>query len=406
MNVKTLERKRALALMGDFPQLSDRAIARRIGVGNKTVSRWRREAAPDQRLRGDELITQDLCGLLAEHGLRIQQRRLRRWRQAGLLVPSYRRWSGRHSTYIWPRSAVQQGIEIDRLLRRYRNSTDAVIGLFALGYEVDEARLRAAYDRFLVRRADQFQVVLEIFRHDEPEWDDLSEALLYAFGHSRTYQDTRKLRPALEYQLPGPEQSSPTHFVLSTVTGAAMVFLRGKAGSDADIAKMLDRASGFALPSAPPVPVERLIELSKRTHARMSFGTLARVAANTPLPELAASRDDAGAVAACLDALLKPILHPTSIAERYPKGILTHWLNHDPSRLGVLTLTFHSIRQDAEFRPAIDDFIEVCREALPAMKAAADQIIHDGLRRAVHGYNGAVTAIAACEPLPNSTVNC
>jgi hypothetical protein len=40
------------------------------------------------------------------------------------------------------------------------------------------------------------------------------------------------------------------------------------------------------------------------------------------------------------------------------------------------------------------------------MKAVADQIIHDGLRRAVHGYNGAVTAIAACEPLPNSTVNC
>jgi hypothetical protein len=56
-----------------------------------------------------------------------------------------------------------------------------------------------------------------------------------------------------------------------------MVFLRGKAGSDADIAKMLDRASGFALPSAPPVPVERLIELSKRTHARMSFRNLSTI---------------------------------------------------------------------------------------------------------------------------------
>ena len=74
--------KRALALMWDCPQLSDRAIARQIGVGNKTVSRWRKEATPDQRLRGDELTTQDLCALLAERRLRIQQRRLRRWRQA------------------------------------------------------------------------------------------------------------------------------------------------------------------------------------------------------------------------------------------------------------------------------------------------------------------------------------
>jgi hypothetical protein len=388
MNAKTLERKRALALMEDCPQLSDRAIARQIGVGNKTVSRWRKEATPDQRLRGDELTTQELCALLAEHRPRIQQRRLRRWRQAGLLVPSYRRWSGQHSTYIWPRSAVQQGIEIDRLLRRYRNSTAVLIGLFALGYEVDERRLRAAYDRFLLRRAGQFQAVLEVLSHDDPEWDDLSEAVLYAFGHSRTYQDTRKLRPFMEHQLPLSEQYSPTHFVESTVGAAAMVFLRGRVGSDADMTEMLARAPSFAPPSTPPVPVERLIELSKRAHARMSFGTLARVAANTPLPELAASRDDAGAVAACLDAFLKPILHPTSIAERYPKGILTHWLNHDPLRLGVLTLVFHSIRQHAEFRPAIDDFIDVCREALPVIKAGADQVI-----REVYGE----TAVATTE---------
>ena len=79
MNAKTLERKRALALMWDCPQLSDRAIARQIGVGNKTVSRWRKEATPDQRLRGAAKVVGDTLAALDQAG--------HQW-QAMLLVPT------------------------------------------------------------------------------------------------------------------------------------------------------------------------------------------------------------------------------------------------------------------------------------------------------------------------------
>jgi hypothetical protein len=179
VNAKPELRQQALALMREYPHLSDREIARQISVGNKTVSRWRSTISGEQE-RDDVMASKDLCALLNEHGVRMTDRRLRSWRQAGYLVPLYREWIGKESTYIWPRTAFEQGVEVDRLLRRYGNGDQAVIGLFSCGCVVNDDKLKAAYGRFLARKADDLDGVLRtfqgIFDHpDDDSWNSFAE---------------------------------------------------------------------------------------------------------------------------------------------------------------------------------------------------------------------------------------
>jgi hypothetical protein len=71
MRAKVADRERALALMGEFPQLSDREIARQLRVGNKTVSRWRASEKVSRELTVEYLTTPQLLEQLRERGLNL-----------------------------------------------------------------------------------------------------------------------------------------------------------------------------------------------------------------------------------------------------------------------------------------------------------------------------------------------
>jgi hypothetical protein len=231
VNAKPELRQQALTLMCEHPHLSDREIARQIGVGNKTISRWRSTISGEQE-RDDVLASKDLCALLAEHGIRMTERRLRSWRQAGYLVPLHRKWVGRDSTYVWAREAVEQGFEVDSLLRRYGSGDRALIGLFSRGYVVDGDKLKAAYGRFLAFKADDLDGVLRSFEGivdhpDDESWDRFAEHILDTFAHSRRYQPIRRMRRVEESKLPREARSSPAQYVETAVRRAALASCAG-----------------------------------------------------------------------------------------------------------------------------------------------------------------------------------
>jgi Homeodomain-like domain len=382
VNGKPELRQQALALMRERPGLSDRAIARELGVGNKTVSRWRQTAAPSLP-EHDELSSVDLCALLSEQGLRIGDRRLRRWRQEGVLVPQHRRWSDTGSTYIWARATVGQALEAERLLRRYRSFDEARIALFASGFRVDEQKLRDGYLRVLGRRAAQLETLLDVVSHAEPEWDAVADSVSETFAHGRSFRSLRRMRRVAEHRLPASEQSTPAAYVEQTMRSAAKTLLTGRLGSDSDIAELLHRSPGFELASVRPVPLEQRIEVSKRIQARMSFGALAQTIDTAPLEALAASSEHLLAVAAIFDGLVKPMFYLTEIADQYPRGAATEWLTGDPLQLGMFALSLQSIRSDPRLGKEIDEFIEPILDLLPDWDGIVDQIIVD-----VHGRLG------------------
>jgi hypothetical protein len=158
MRAKVVDRERALALMREFPQLSDREIARQLGVGNKTVSRWRASEEVSRALTVEYLTTPQLLEHLAARGLVLSERRLRRWMDEGVIgSDAYtRRYPGAGSETIWYPGVVEQVLEADRLMRRYKNSRDVILGLLAYGYAIDNDVAQRAYAEFLreIRDAD------------------------------------------------------------------------------------------------------------------------------------------------------------------------------------------------------------------------------------------------------------
>jgi hypothetical protein len=378
VNARPEQREQAIALMREHPHLSDREIARQIGVGNKTVSRWR--SATTRELEPvDAVASKDLCALISEHGVRMTERRLRRWRQAGYLVPLHRTWIGKESTYIWSRDAVEQGIEIDRLLHRYGNGEQALVGLFSRGYGVDGEKLMEAYGRFLARKADDLEGVLRslqgIFDHpDDDSWNGFAEYVLERFAHGRSYRGLRRMRHVEERKLAREQQSSPAEYVETAVQRAALVFLRGRLGTDSEIREMLQRSSFES--SAETMPIDHQVELSKRIQARMSLGALARVLDTVPVEQLARTRDDALSVLRVYEGIfVKPLVHRTSIAETYPEGLVTHWLRSDPFMFGFLLLYFQSIRFEPTFKDGLDDFVETTKELLPELDEIVEQLM-------------------------------
>jgi hypothetical protein len=156
MRANVVDRERALALMREFPQLSDREIARQLGVGNKTVSRWRSSDQVSRELAVEYLTTSELLEQLCERGLSLSERRLRRWIDEGVIgSDAYtRRYPGAGSKTIWYPGVVEQVLEADRLMRRYKNSRDVILGLLAYGYAIDEDVAQRAYAHFLLETRD------------------------------------------------------------------------------------------------------------------------------------------------------------------------------------------------------------------------------------------------------------
>jgi hypothetical protein len=87
VNAKPEQRAQAAALLEASPWLSDREIARRVGLGNKTVSRLRAERRVP---RGTSTAESGAADGLPAVELAVaggaSERKLRRWHDVGLLA--------------------------------------------------------------------------------------------------------------------------------------------------------------------------------------------------------------------------------------------------------------------------------------------------------------------------------
>lgn len=142
-------------LLREFPQLSDRAIARDVGGGisNKTVSRWRHQLGIEQGYAVESLTTAELLAGVEASGVKLSGRQLVRWTQIGLIPSGARARDFRvgGSRTIWWPGLLDLIPEAARLRTNYRRDSDAVLGLLAFGWEMEEAAVKAAYRSFLGR---------------------------------------------------------------------------------------------------------------------------------------------------------------------------------------------------------------------------------------------------------------
>ena len=235
-------RSNALVLMRETA-MSDRAIARQLGVGNKTVSQWRRAAAAV----GLEMRTQPMLGVaaladeLSVHGISIAQ--FRRWRRAGLLPPSQRSWHTRGSRSDHAPDVVDQAVNVARAVKRHRSLDQAALALFAAGHPVAEDTIRRVYVTHLATTQRDLRTVSYILRESDAFADAAFETLYQAAAHGGQLAWARRLM-----RMQGEADGAPVGTaVLSYIddVSAALLDLPGAAGP------MLDRVQRSKIVTAP-----------------------------------------------------------------------------------------------------------------------------------------------------------
>ena len=147
MNAKPERRREALQLLKAAPWLSDREVARRVGLGNKTVSRLRGETGIARRVATAGLRAQELAAAAG-----VSERQLRRWRAHGLLPQPTCCSVGKRGISVYPPRSAELTRAISELMTTYHDVDRVALGLLALGWSPSEETLRHAYLRFVERQ--------------------------------------------------------------------------------------------------------------------------------------------------------------------------------------------------------------------------------------------------------------
>lgn len=185
-------REQALALMQD-PSMSDRAIAQQLGIGNKTVSRWRRDAGLGRPDAGAEtsLGPGELARELAERGISVGQ--FRRWRRAGLLPAPRRSWYRGGSRSDHAPEVVDHAVEVAQVVKRHRSLDQATLALFAAGRPVSEDAVRRVYVAHMERVERDLLTVNRILREFNAFTDVAFDALYEAAARGGRLAWARRL---------------------------------------------------------------------------------------------------------------------------------------------------------------------------------------------------------------------
>jgi hypothetical protein len=297
MPTKASQREQALELMRTNPELSDRAIARRLAVSNKSVSRWR---AQHQIARGADagfggIHGAELAAELARVGVSDDQ--FRRWRGDGLLPEPDRHSCGSGSVAVYERSIIEQAAVVKELMRRYRRKDQVALGLFAMGWPIDIDRVRRAYLAWLEVTMSSYELYANVLQGDE-EWDEWFEwldeqlALSRRFRFIRTSAEMRARgrgedeRPGRRDEL-GDERTSRGQLRRDRLLATAEAFVRGTLSDPSDLEEML-RADNELRVSAGVelVDVDEAVRAIERTLPSISGPALIDVATTATAEEL------------------------------------------------------------------------------------------------------------------------
>lgn len=371
MNAKPEQRAQAAALLEKSPWLSDREVARQVGLGNKTVSRLRAELGIARGVAADDTPGVAAGATPGEEDLETaerlsavelvvaagaSERKLRRWQTEGLLPEPTRYWVGKRRVALYAPRDVERVTAVAELMDRYHDVDRVALGLLALGFTPQEDRLRAAYDRFLARQQESFTPLDAIFnvlrkakRGASPELD-AAVVWLETLVNSPRMEWARRVASVHESEdVPLPDAT------LEYLENVSKIFVSGSLGSDEAVERLL---AAFAarmeslVPGSSRVPNELSMPEQVRTLKAMQratrVSTLRRLAAEAPLDEITRACDELVTVVVGYLVLIDSAPYIGDGEPAWEPPVLCEVLNIDPSALASLGLLVASFKRDPE----------------------------------------------------------
>lgn len=184
---------------------------------------------------GPSQADQELISGAKQAGALVSPRQLKRWRAAGLLPSPTRRGlgRGRGSRSAYPPGTLERVLALARLPRRARSPGAAVLSLFSLGYEVEEAALRRAHSEWVTQTEERL-------RQGAGSADPLDMAEVAAMRMLGPFLRTRLGRQYLRRLRHRGEP--PRDVLVSAMTGLTSLVVSGEPSSSEAIREYLDAA--------------------------------------------------------------------------------------------------------------------------------------------------------------------
>jgi hypothetical protein len=323
-------------LLQTEPWLSDREIARRVGLGNKTVSRLRHQAGIERHVEPGVLSAEQLA--LAAG---VSTRQLRRWREHGLLPEPM------------PPNSVELVVTVKDLMGRYRNVDRVALALLALGWPVvSEPRVRTAYLRFLERQEQSLRPLASIF--DAPAdaaWGNAAVALLTNLMRtSRSFQWARRAARGLQVFGESAAQSGQastkgkaSDATWDYVENVTKIMVGGDLGSDEAVSELLT-----TLPIQSSIPTSEQVRMTKAIHKAISLASLRQIATEAPIEEITRACDEVVSVVVGYLVMMDAAPYIGDDEPAWEPPVLCEILNIDPSALASLGLLVASFKRDPE----------------------------------------------------------
>ncbi len=170
-------------------------------------------------------------------------RQLERWRQAGAIPATVRRFPGRGSESSYPEGTDWQTLELVALLDRYRSLDKAILVLFGRGWPIAEEGLKRAYEWLfdearndILRFAHQADPAIR-GEPEEPDDNDIADAAGSAFA--KRMQRSRLGRAMARNVRRMPERAESIDAIMASVfSNLSLLALRGQAFSPEGLREM------------------------------------------------------------------------------------------------------------------------------------------------------------------------
>lgn len=351
VNAKPENQRHALSLLQTEPWLSDREIARRVSLGNKTISRLRQREGIEREIGPGALRASDLA-LAAGVSLR----QLRRWHEYGLLPEPMRFWIGKRSLLLYPPNSIQLVVTVKDLMERYRNVDRVALGLLAFGWPVSESRVRTAYLRFLERQELSLVPLAAIFGAPaDADWGDAAVAMLTNLMRtSRSFQWARRAARGLQTigksdtPSDNPNTTQASDATWDYLENVTKIMVNGGLDSDEAVSDLLT-----ALPTQSPMPISEQVRVTKAVHSASGLTALKRIAVEAPMDEIACACTEIAHLFIGYIAMFDAAPYLGDQVPEQPPQPLCSMFDLDPSVFARIALMLASIKRNPEIGPGL-----------------------------------------------------